>query len=121
MSDTTTRERWGYAAEERTRYWEGSFKTREEAIEAGRGEYGSKDDFGVARGTLIDLGDHLPAPWQIVDLIYEDAGDVSGDQTVTPEAEAELQDLLEAWAAKHLHTETWQATGDAELVKAGAA
>lgn len=114
--------RWGYASSFDAELWTGSFETREEAIAAGREEFGA-EDFFIRSGREPDPGDCVPVTLMedLLDRIAENAaewGDVAEDWPDTPggSAEDELRDFVVAWARKHLRPTFWVAGGAVERV-----
>lgn len=88
--------------------------TREEAIaEGSEGD----EPFYIATATVRGLSEFLPD----ADFILEEAQgrmeeeEIEGDLVVTPEAERELNELLQAWGRKHLPKE-YEVTGEPERV-----
>jgi hypothetical protein len=114
---------WGYADSPRAERWEGSYATREEAIEAGRGECQPDDPLYVHRGRSPDPANFLPtAEWIASDMgaraSDEHDSELVGDwPDVNPEALAELDAILDAWAKKHAPCTFWEAEGEAEKVE----
>lgn len=103
--------KWGHRASGSNGRFHGAFKSRDEAITAGRREHGAP--FEIACGTS-------PSPSEMVDAddVIERMGDAACDVAreaaeeypdVSDEARAELQALLEAWAEKHALVNFWVA------------
>lgn len=63
--------RWGHGLRKDTERWCGSFRTRQEAVEAGAAEYGDEPAFYVAWGTLVDPASTFPS----LDMLCDHAGE----------------------------------------------
>ncbi len=113
---------WGHGQEEHGRYF-GDFKTKGEAIAEGRSCYGRDEDFYIARGTMCAASQFMPESDELSERMGEIACDQVGDAAedfpdASTEAWAELDDLLVAWANKHLTCRFWESDGYVERVKA---
>lgn len=113
---------WGFGESEYTEGWRTGGDTREQAIVAGRDAYPGQV-FWIVHG-------HKPSPaeymtdvdWILEDVIQracDEAGEAAetfGDD-VTDEAKAELNELLESWATRHLKVNFWIADGKPERIE----
>lgn len=112
---------WGHR-EERRKNYTGAFKTREEAIADGRATYGEGETFWIASGMPPTPESLVPDADEIVERISEQAYDVASEAAeefpqLSDEAKAELDELLEGWAKKHLDVNFWVQEGDAEKIE----
>lgn len=116
-------ERWGYASDDEAERWTGAYATREEAIAAGREEFGV-ESFWVASGTRPDAGDYFPDAHDMIEtaeqVAYDAVGEASEDWSPTPSKEAreELEAFITAWANKHCPCDFWVADGVREEIPA---
>lgn len=115
--------RWGHSEHpsELTEHWQGAHLTREAAIKEGRVFYGGCG-FWIARGVKCDPGQFAPTADEIIDLMSDCASDQAGDPAedwpdgVGVAAEDELNELLAAWARKHMTCEFWIEDGHVEEI-----
>ena len=113
---------WGYASSEHCETWDGNCVTREEAIVAGRDQFGN-DAFWIMCGTRPDPAKYVPDVETILTQMGENAGDEGGEAAedypdVDTKGRTALYTLLKAWARIFARPNFWVATGVAELVKA---
>lgn len=111
---------WGHADSDQAERWYGVCASREDAIAEGRDHYG-KDGFWIHSGTAHTAGEFVPDVDFIIDSMSERASDEVGEASedfpyVSTEARKELEDLLEAWANKHIKCGFWTADGKAEYI-----
>ncbi len=111
---TDTR-KWGHAYSADAETWQScdsTVTTREEAIAEGREYYGG-DSFAICRCEPIDVGVTLPSADDICEQMAERAGDNYGWTEDYPDVSKagidELNELLAAWAEKHVTDFYWQA------------
>jgi hypothetical protein len=105
--------------------WRGGYATREEAVAAGRAEYGDAA-FWIREGERYRSRDfvHNVNATNIVDRMAEDAADEAGDAAedwpeVSQAARAALVEALRAWADEHVPAPRfWQPVGESERVPA---
>lgn len=105
--------RWGHALEAKPEKWEGAYKTRDEAIDAGRA-FHKGSQFYIQRGALAWGPEYMPDAEAIEtmlwDAAYTDVDEAAeGFPDITPEAKAELDAFLTAWAEKHVKAKFWLA------------
>ena len=101
----------------------GMYASREEAIEAGRADYGNEaftialccaPDIDACVRLTVDVGSILEQMDEVASrgTFFDDACFEVGDRK---EAEAALQDALAAWAEKHVSSNfQWITTGEGE-------
>lgn len=118
---------WGFADSDDTERWHGSYKSRQEAIDAGRDHYRGQVDVGQADTFWIAMG-RRPSPAEFlpdVDWLLEEmtnaadgaAGEASEEfPDVSDAARKEFGDLLEAWAEKNIVVSFWIADGHTEEI-----
>lgn len=118
--------RWGFASSSDAELWTGSFATRDEAIAAGREEFGG-EGFFIRSGQAPDPGACVPVTLadDLLDRMAENAaewGDIAEDWPDAPggTAEDELRNFVVAWARKHLGPTFWIANGATERVPGAA-
>jgi len=113
---------WGYAFTRDADEWIGTYVSKQEAINAGRKEYGAECVFWVCSGLKQPPHSYLSPVSDIIDSMGENAFDQAGDSAMdwppTKEgAEAELKALLWAWADKYFSPVSfWGAVGPAERI-----
>lgn len=117
---------WGYAWEKSPERWLGSCDSREEAIkeameEAPRvhGDTPLDCDVWIVRGRPCSANEFTPDAHWVIDYMAENARDGAGAEDypdVSDEARAELDALIEAWAAKHCSPNFWMQDGEPERV-----
>jgi hypothetical protein len=98
----------------------GPFMTREEAVHEGLIAC-DRQPFYVATGTRVDAADLMPPAEHIIVTLGESFADEFGDFAedmvdVSREAEAELDELLKAWALKHVHVRWHVVDGTPERI-----
>jgi hypothetical protein len=120
----TDRIKWFAAIDEHVELFGlGPFATREEAIDAGRKEYGNK--FAVFRGKLIYpseyISDVLDFDWlmdHLEDNISDNVGNEDPIVDVADGAVAALEAALEAWAKRYLSSKWHEGIGSETVVVA---
>lgn len=108
---SNTGERWGISADPKPERWDGAYKSREAAIEAGRVEFVSLP-FYVQRGTKPAASSFTPSAESIIEGMSDAAGDECGEAAeefpdVAQKAGDELDAFLDAWADKHCEVRFW--------------
>jgi hypothetical protein len=120
--DEQSRERWGYADEERpSEGWTGAYKSRRAAVDAGRKVYPG-EVFYVKGGTCPEPSAFLPDVDDLLDRMAEQAAGEGMPEwvdwpDVSAEGKAALVAALERWAAEHLSLDWWIATGEPERIE----
>lgn len=112
---------WGYSDSQEAERWSGMCSSREEAIEEGTDEYNG-EPFYIRSGTVPDPGKWATGicDWlvdRMIDSAHDDVGEVAEDYGASKEAEDALDELLAAWARKHMKPDFWTASGDAERIE----
>lgn len=102
--------------------YEGCLETREEAVAEGIDAYGG-EPFYVIEGEVPHASRFLPSALNLIEAMNESARDEAGDcaedfPDVGKDAEKELDDLLRAWASKHIpNVPFWIGIGDPERIE----
>lgn len=120
-SSTAPRTVWGHAQSEDAERYSGIHATREEAIAEGLTEYGG-EPFYILAGTKPTPESLMPTARQMIEDIEQRAYDnhdaaEDWDANVSAEAKAELEELLGAWARKHIKVEFWDGVGSPERIE----
>lgn len=110
---------WGYSSNERPESWDGSCKTREEAITEGRANFGDTETFWITSGEWCDVADFFEA-----DDAIERAQELAHDNACE-DAEIDVREggkealgaLLTGWANRYAVLRAWTQTGDAEKIE----
>ena len=116
---TTDREVWGYSSTENPDVWDGSCKSREEAIEEGRANYGAGEPFWIISGEWLNVADFFDADDVIESAetqVYDNAHE-GAELDIREGGKDALNALLTEWANKYAVLRSWRATGDAEQIK----
>lgn len=116
---------WGYAASNEEELWSGTgMATREEAIAAGRREFGPGVHFCIRSGIRPAPHAYVPSTHllleQMNELAAEEAGEVVDDfPKPSPEAQNELRERLWSWADEYLGpVDFWLVNGPIEDIAA---
>jgi 8-oxo-dGTP diphosphatase len=112
---------WGYSRTGADEHYDGAYDSREEAIDAGRDEYGD-EPFYVIEGKYPDAAGAMPDAGRVLDWMHDHAGeqwaDSDGDwPDTTAEAQADLDALLATWARKHAPVTRWIGVGEPERIE----
>jgi len=113
---------WGWSTTEHGERYDGACDSREEAIDEARLNTEPGETFYVLKGEFPDPTEALPDADRIIEWMGEHAHDNWNDRDgwpiVTHEAAVELEELLAAWARKHVKVTFWIGIGEPERIDA---
>jgi hypothetical protein len=115
--------RWGYSTDEKTESWEGSYLTREAAIDAAFADYPERDTMWIQEGRIPQGVEVAPDADDILETMgqtaYENWGEASAEDwpNAPDEAKEELTAFIVEWVQKHVDSPTgWTSEGEPEEV-----
>ena len=112
---------WGWSTTEHGERYDGACDSREEAIDEARLNVEPGEPFYVLEGVFPDAAEAMPDADRIIEWMGEHAHDNWNDRdggwpSVTHEAAVELEELLAAWARKHIKVTFWIGVGEPERI-----
>lgn len=122
MSESKHMTAWAYADAKDSDRWLGWCETRDECIAEARADLGSATAFWVDKSYRVDACSYMPDADSIIEqtsMLICDNTSADDDMldTVSKEARAELDALLQAWGEKHLSANWFELAGEPERIE----